>query len=603
MAQKKPLTAEKLWQLGRVSPVGLTKDEQGVIYKVATPNMAKNTIGTSYFITNLKSKKTQEISSSFVDKYHEKISPDSTFILNSRQVKINKVKAPELYKDLPESTGRVYTDLQHRHWDHWLDGDFAHVFITNLKTGEETELLKGKPYDIVSFTWADDGKKVVYVTKPKFGKDFMTSTNSDVFSYDMASQKTENLTEGMMGYDTNPQFSKEGLLAWLSMSEDGYESDKNDIYISVNGKRINLTHDWDNTVFSYRWSNDGKKIYFIAPTPGAQHLFEINPFSKKPTPKQLTHGVFNINQIVGETKNGLVLSKNDINHAPELFLFSFKNKQLSQVTHVNDQAYDKIAESKVEQRWVKTTDGKKMLVNIFFPPNFDSTKKYPALLYCQGGPQSPVNQFYSFRWNFQLMAANGYVVVAPNRRGLPGFGVKWNEEISGDWGGQAIQDYLTAIDEIAKEPYVDAERLGAVGASYGGYSVYQLAGIHQGKFKSFISHCGAFDLVSMYGTTEELFFVNKDLGGPYWEDNDNPTYTKFNPIKYVKNWDTPILIIHNQNDYRVPLGQGLEAFTAAQVLGVKSKLLHFPDENHWVLKPQNGLFWQRNFFDWLKETL
>ena len=602
MAQKDPLTPEKLWEIGRVSPIKLSPDKQSMIYAVATPDVAANKINSKYYSIKLKSKEVNEVSKGFADQLNEKISPDGNYKLYTKSVQINKVKAAEFHDDLPESTGKIYTDLQHRHWDKWLDGDFEHLIILNLKTGEETELLKDKPYSVSAFEWSPDSQSVVYVTKELTGKEYMTSTNSDVFQYDLKSKKTENLTEGMVGYDTQPAFNKDGILAWLSMEEDGFEADENNLFILNKGQKQNLTKSWDNTINSFKWAENGKKIYFIAPTPGAQHLFEIEPFTKNPQPKQLTEGVFNINQIAGETTDGLIVTKNDINRAQELFLYNFKTKNLIPLSSVNDEIYSKIAESNVEQRWVKTHDGKDMLVNIFFPPNFDKNKKYPTLLYCQGGPQSPVNQFYSFRWNFALMAAQGYIVVAPNRRGLPGFGKGWNDAISGDWGGNAIKDYLTAIDELAKEPWVDNQRIGAVGASYGGYSVYQLAGIHEGRFKTFISHCGAFNLESMYGTTEEMFFVNKDLGGPYWEEG-NPTYTEFNPIKYVQNWDTPIVIIHNELDYRVPISQGLEAFTAAKMLGVKTKLLYFSDENHWVTKPQNGLMWQRTFFDWLKETL
>ncbi|MDO5656674.1 MAG: S9 family peptidase [Flavobacteriaceae bacterium] len=602
MAQKSSLTPEKLWELGRVSPIKLTQDKQSVLYTVASPDVAANKINSKHYSIQIKTGEVNMVNKDFIDRVKEKISPDGNYKLYTKSVKVNQVKASEFYEDLPESTGRIYTDLQHRHWDKWLDGDFEHLIILNLKTGEEIELLKDKPFSVTHYDWAPDSKSLVYVTKQKVGKEYMTSTDSDIFKYTIASNTTENLTPHMMGYDTYPAYSKNGVLAWLSMAEDGYEADVNDIFILHKNQKINITEKWDNTIFSFLWSDDGQKIYYISPTPGAQHLFVIEPFSKNPKPKQLTEGVFNINSIVGETAEGLILSKNDINHAPEIFVFDFKSNKLRQLTTVNDEFYQNIEKSKVEQRWVKTHDGKEMLVNIFFPPNFDKNKKYPTLLYCQGGPQSPVNQFYSFRWNFALMAAQGYIVVAPNRRGLPGFGKEWNEAISGDWGGKAVQDYLTAIDEVAKEPWVDNERIGAVGASYGGYSVYQLAGIHEGRFKTFISHCGAFNLESMYGTTEEMFFVNKDLGGPYWEQG-NPTYSEFNPINFVQNWDTPILIIHNELDYRVPISQGLEAFTAAKMLGVKTKLLYFSDENHWVTKPQNGIMWQRSFFDWLKETL
>ena len=461
------------------------------------------------------------------------------------------------------------------------------------------------------YIWSLDGKKVLYVTKAKVGTDYVLSTNTDIYEYDLTSKKTTNLTEGMMGYDTNPQYSKEGVLAWLSMARNGNESDKNDLYILKNGKRINLTAQWDNTIFSYRWSNDGKRIYLIAPTQGTEQLFVVDVYSKNTTPIQLTQGVFDVNSIVGQAGDQLVVIRTDMNHAAELYTINLKEKKkeylsLTQLSHFNDEQYKQIAQCPIKERIIKTTDGKDMHAWVIYPPDFDPNKKYPTLLYCQGGPQSIVSQFYSFRWNFQLMASQGYIVIAPNRRGLPGFGVEWNAQISGDWGGQPMRDYLSAIDDIAKEPYVDKDRLGAVGASYGGYSIYYLAGIHQKRFKTFIAHCGVFNLESMYGTTEELFFNNNEIGGAYWEERNavaQKSYKEFNPIKKINNWDTPILIIHGGKDYRVPEEQGFQAFTAAQLKGIRSELLYFPDENHWVLQPQNGLLWQRTFFKWLKETL
>ena len=394
------------------------------------------------------------------------------------------------------------------------------------------------------------------------------------------------------------------------MKNDGYEADKNDIIVRHKGIDINLTGGWDGTVNSYVWSNDGKKVYFIAPVDGTTQLFEVNfPGLTRiaVTVKQLTNGIFDVASIVGFVKDKVLVTRTDFNTASEVYSYDLKKKNWNQITHVNDAAYSKIAKSKVEKRYVTTTDGKKMLVWVILPPNFDPNKKYPTLLYCQGGPQSIVSPFYSFRWNFQLMAAEGYVIVAPNRRGLPGFGVEWNEAISKDWGGQAMNDYLSAIDDVSKEKYVDTARRGAVGASYGGYSVYYLAGIHQNRFKSFIAHCGVFNLHSMYGTTEETFFPNWDAGGAYWDAETNKdvakTYYQHNPILLVKNWNTPMLIFHGGKDYRVPIGQGQEAFAAAQLQGIKSRFVYLPDENHWVLKPQNALVWQTEFFKWLKETL
>jgi dipeptidyl aminopeptidase/acylaminoacyl peptidase len=371
---------------------------------------------------------------------------------------------------------------------------------------------------------------------------------------------------------------------------------------------MNLTAGWDGTVESYKWAPDGKKVYFIAAVDGTRQLFEVNfPGMTRIaiTVRQITKGDFDVTSIVGFSGKSVIVMRNDMNHAPDIWSYDLSKNTFKQLTNVNKNVYDKLAMSKTERRYVTTTDGKKMLVWVILPPNFDANKKYPTLLYCQGGPQSALTQMYSFRWNFQLMAAQGYIVVAPNRRGMPGHGVEWNEQISKDWGGQVMRDYLSAIDDAATLPYVDKTRLGAVGASFGGYSVFYLAGNHNKRFKSFISHCGVYNMQSMYGTTEEVFFNNWDHGGAYWETNEDAkrAYNEFNPINYVTKWDTPILIIQGGKDYRVPIGQGQEAFQAAQLRGIKSRFVYFPDENHHVLKPQNGIAWQREFFGWLKETL
>jgi dipeptidyl aminopeptidase/acylaminoacyl peptidase len=413
----------------------------------------------------------------------------------------------------------------------------------------------------------------------------------------------------MMGYDVNPSFSSQGMLAWLSMAREGYEADKQDIIVKTPAGIMNLTKNWDETVGGFKWSLDGKKIYFNAPIDGTVQLFEVNyPGLTKmlPVVRQITKGDFDVSGIVGQIGNTLVVTRTDMNHAPELYTVDLSTGNMKQLTHVNDDVYKTVNLSKVERRYVTTTDNKKMLVWVIYPPNFDVNKKYPTLLYCQGGPQSPLTQSYSFRWNFQLMAGGGYIVVAPNRRGMYGHGRAWNEQISKDWGGQVMKDYLSAIDDVSKEKYVDKNRLGCVGASYGGYSVYYLAGIHNNRFKTFIAHDGVFDLKSMSGTTEELWFSNWENGGYYWEKNNKvaqKTFEQFNPINFVDKWNTPILIVQGGKDYRVPIEQGLQAFQAAQLRGIKSKLLYFPDENHWVLKPQNALVWQREFYKWLKETL
>lgn len=614
------MSPETLWTLGRVSATGITADGKNVIYKVTRFDIDQNASATKTYSIPLSGGEAREITATTGLLPDKKISPDNKYTLSIRQVKIKKVTGEDHYPELDKSNVLIYESLHYRHWDTWEDGAYSHLFLHSLtgdQSDEGTDLMAGEPYDCPQkpfggeedFTFSPDSKSVVYVAKKKFGTEYAVSTNTDLYQYDIASGKTTNLTEGMMGYDILPAFSPGGSLAWISMARDGYESDKHDLIVDNGTGRINLTADWDGTVTSFRWSQDGKKIYFTAPTDGTIQLFEVpNPGRSKKAPavRQITKGDFDITGIAGQSDNTLVVTRTDMNHAAEVFTVNLKDGSMNQLTQVNTVEYSRMAMSKIERRYVTTTDGKRMLVWVIYPPDFDPAKKYPTLLYCQGGPQSPLSQFYSFRWNFQLMAANGYIVVAPNRRGMPGFGVEWNEQISKDHGGQVMADYLTAIDEVAKEPFVDSDRLGCVGASYGGYSVFYLAGIHENRFKSFISHDGLFDLKSMYGTTEELWFVNWDYGGPYWDKSNaaaQKTYSQFDPSHMVTRWNTPMLIIQGGKDYRVPPGQGLAAFQAAQLLGIKSKLLYFPEENHWILTPQNGLVWQREFFGWLDETL
>lgn len=612
------LTPETLWQLGRVTPLGISKDGKLLIYKVGTPSVEENKINSKYYTIPVQGGNAtlvEDYKSLLADK---NVSPDGKHFLSSKEVKVENLLGKDLYPELSKTTAQVYTGLDYRHWDTWNDGTHNHVFYSeNKKDAIEIDIMPNEPYDAPQkpfggdedYIWSPDGTKIIYVCKKKAGTAYATSTNTDLYEYDLTTKTTKNLTESNLGYDTAPQFSPKGDLTWLQMKRDGYEADKNDIIVRLKGIDINLTAGWDGTVDSYTWSVDGKKVYFIAATKGTKQLFEVNfPGLTKIAIRvtQLTDGDFDVNEIVGFSGTSVLVTRNDMNHAPEVYSYDLAKKTWKQITKVNDEAYAKIASCKTEKRWVTTTDGKKMLVWVILPPNFDKTKKYPTLLYCQGGPQSALTQSYSFRWNFQLMASQGYVIVAPNRRGMPGHGTAWNEQISGDWGGQVMDDYLAAIDDVAKESYVDKNRLGAVGASYGGYSVFQLAGIHKNRFKTFISHCGIFNTESMYGTTEEVFFTNWDSGGAYWEKDNataQKTYNEFNPIKLINNWNTPILIIQGGKDYRVPIGQGQEAFQAAQLKGIKSKFLLFPDENHWVLKPQNALVWQREFFGWLKETL
>ncbi len=608
---QKVMTPEQLITLNRVSAIGLTKDHQKLIYRVSKVDLKKNSTSKKTYIIPVKGGTPKLINDYKHLLTDRMISPDGKSKLFSREVKLVKTFGTDYYNDVPKSNMMIYNNLNYRHWDTWEDGKFGHVFI---KTGDqEIDIMEGEKYDCPQkpfggsgdYLWSPDGRKVLYVSKKTYGVAYAVSTNTDIYEYDLATKETKNLTAYNRGYDVAPAFSSKGELAWLQMKRDGYESDKNDIIVRREGKDINLTKNWDGTVNSFRWSNKGDKIYFVAPVLGTVQLF-VTEISSSAIPKQITNGQFDVHGIIGQSGNTLLVYRRDMNHAPEIYTVNLKNGKMKQLTHENDAIYNSLVLGKIEKRITKATDGKDLLSWVIYPPNFDPSKKYPTLLYCQGGPQGALSQFYSYRWNFQLMAAHGYIIIAPNRRGMPGYGVEWNEQISKDYGGQNMRDYLSAIDDLAKEPYVDKDRLGAIGASYGGYSVYFLAGHHNKRFKTFIAHDGIFDEKSMYGTTEELFFVNWDLGGPYWEKDNKAaqkSYTIFNPIEYVEKWDTPIMIIQGGKDYRVPIGQGLEAFQAAQLRGIKSRLLYFPNENHWVLDYQNSLIWHREFYNWLEETL
>lgn len=619
-AAQEVMTPELLWKLGRVTPIGISKDGKNIVYKVATPSVEENKSNSKFYTIPINGGTAVEIADTKNLVKDKNLSPDGQYLLSHKEVKVEKILGKDIYPELKKADAQVYNGLDYRHWDTWRDGTFNHVFYAEANSNNKAnpvDIMKGENYDAPQkpfggdedYIWSPDGKSIIYVSKKKAGTEYAISTNTDLYEYNLETKTTKNLTEKNLGYDTHPSYSPTGNLTWLQMKRDGYEADKNNIIVRFKGMDINLTAGWDGTVDSFKWSEDGKKVYFIAAVDGTKQLFEVNfPGLTKiaVTVRQLTNGDFDVTEIVGFTEGKVIVARNDMNHASEIYSYDFKKKAWKQITNVNTETYSKLALSKTERRYVTTTDGKKMLVWVILPPNFDKTKKYPTLLYCQGGPQSALTQYYSYRWNFQTMAAQGYIVVAPNRRGMPGHGVKWNEDISKDWGGQVMDDYLSAIDDVAKEPYVDKTRLGAVGASYGGYSVFYLAGIHKNRFKTFISHCGVFNLQSMYGTTEEVFFNNFDHGGAYWETNNanaQKAYSQFNPINMVNNWNTPILIIQGGKDYRVPIGQGQEAFQAAQLKGIKSRFVLFPEENHWVLKPQNALVWQREFFKWLNETL
>ncbi|MEG0931588.1 S9 family peptidase [Algoriella sp.] len=609
---QKVMTPELLWQVKKVSPIGVTKDQKNLIYKVTSTNVKTQEDTSKTFMISLAGGKASEIADYKTLLADESLNKDQKYKAETEKVKLQKVFGSDYYPEMDKSNVQIYNELNYRHWDTWNDGNFDHLMVSeNKENATKTDVLKDEPYSVSEFIWTPDGKKVLYVSKKKFGTDYALSTNTDIFEYDLSTQKTTNITEGKMGYDNSPSFSSQGDLAFLSMERDGYEADKNDLIVRRGNIELNITKQWDGTVGGYKWSNDGTKIYFNAPVGGTIQLFEVavNFRTKNiPVVKQLTKGDFDIADIKEIVGDKAIVTKTDINHAAEIYVVDLKTGVLKQITNENKEIFDNIALSDVKARTIKTTDGKDMLAWVVYPPNFDPNKKYPTLLYCQGGPQSALTQFYSPRWNLQLMAAQGYIVIAPNRRGMPGHGVEWNEQISKDWGGQVMQDYLSAIDDISKEKYVDKDRRGAIGASYGGYSVYYLAGIHEGRFKSFISHNGVFDLKSMYGTTEEIFFTNWDAGGSWWDTNNKAaqkTYSQFDPSSpaLVNKWNTPMLIYVGGRDYRVPMGQGQEAYQILQLKGIKSRFIYFPEENHWVLKPQNSVIWHTEFFKWLKETL
>ncbi len=620
MGQNK-MTPELLWKLGRVSGLSISKEGKYVLYSVSTPNATENKSSRKIYAIPVSGGNPLPVSNADSMLKNEKISPDGKYLISHAEVKIKKVTGKEYYPDLQRSNVYIFDNLNYRHWDTYEDGNFNHVMLTPLVNGVPgipIDLMPGEPYDCPQkpfggdedYIWNPNGKEVVYCTKKKYGTAYAISTNTDLFAYNIETGKTTNLTEGMMGYDINPAFNSKGEMAWMSMRRDGFESDKQDLVVSNGITKMNLTKSRDDIhVEGYRWSENGRSIYFIAPVNGTLQLFEVTyPGLTKMLPRitQITKGDFDVNGIIGQSGNVLIVSRTDMNHAAEIYTVDLATGNMAQLTHVNDATYASLSMSKTERRFVKTTDGKNMLVWVIYPPDFDRSKKYPMLLYCQGGPQSPLTQFYSFRWNLQLMAANGYIVIAPNRRGMPGHGTKWNEDISKDHGGQAMKDYLSAIDALSKEKFVDKNRLGCVGASYGGYSVFMLAGMHNKRFKSFISHDGIFDFKSMYGTTEELWFVDWDYGGAYWDKKNlaaQKSYAQFSPSNFVDKWNTPILIYQGAKDYRVPIEQGQQAFQAAQLRGIKSKFILLPDQNHWVLTAQDALVWQHEFYKWLAETL
>lgn len=543
-----------------------------------------------------------------------KFSPDSKKVVLVSSVKYSR-EAKDVYSDLPEATGRIIDDLMYKHWDQWTK-DIPHPFVADF-TGDKVEnvedIMASEPYEcpmrpfggVEAFAWSPDSKSLVYSSRKKTGLEYAVSTNSDLYLYSLEDKSTRNLTEGMMGYDTNPAFSPDGTkLAWLSMEHDGYESDKNRIFIMdmATGEKTDLTSDWDYTASEIAWNTDGKTIYFIAAYQGVTPIFSVDVATKEV--KTVADGVCDYVSLCPADANTLVSMYHSFTAPNEVCVI--KDGKVSKITAVNDALLASVDMPDVVKRQIPTTDGKMMTTWVLYPPKFDPSKKYPAILYCQGGPQQAVSQFWSYRWNLALMASQGYIVIAPNRRGLPGFGTEWNAQISKDYPGQNMKDYLSAVDDMKKEAYVDAEHIGAVGASYGGYSVYWLAGNHEGRFACLIAHAGIFNIETQYLETEEMWFANWDMGGAYW-DKDNKaaqnTFANGSPHRFVDKWTAPILITHGEYDFRILASQGEMAFNAARLRGVPAEMLIFPDENHWILKPQNAILWQRVFFRWLDKWL
>ena len=659
------LTPEKLWQLGRLGEMAVSPDGRTVAYTVTRFSLADNKGNADVWLVPVAGGPARQLTntpgsesqlnwrkdgrltfvsgesgseqlyvinadgsgktklSDFPDQGlgNLKYAPAGNFILYTQDVKSSPTTL-DMFPDLPKADAKIIDDLNYRHWNVWDDHLASHVFFQPLgadgrPTATGKDVLAGEKFDspllpdggAEQLAFAPDGYRLAYTSRKLTGRAEAESTNSDVYLYDIHTGQTVNLSVGQEGYDTEPAFSPDGnRVAWLSMHTPGFESDRNGIMVlNLPGKgrpsmaRRDVTDGSELSASNVRWSADGKTLYFLAVVAGTEQVFSVPSAGGKI--QQLTSGPQNYNGFELAGPGVAVANRTTLAAFADVVRLDLKTGRETPLTIINQAELTGVKLGRVEDRRVATTDGQQMQVYVTYPPDFDPAKKYPTLLFCQGGPQAPITQTQSFRWNFQLMAANGYIVVAPNRRGLPGFGRKWNDAISGDWGGQAIQDYLSAIDKISEEPYVDKARRGCVGASYGGYSVYYLAGHHQGRFKTFIAHCGLYNLTSWYPTTEEVFFAKHDIGGAPWDATLHRSYTDFNPQRFAKNWDTPLLVIHGGKDFRVPEDQGMEAFGTAQLRGLPSRVLYFPNEGHWILKPQNAVLWQRVFFDWLGRTL
>ena len=652
------MTPEVLWSFGRLGDVQISPDKTKLLYGVSYYSKEENKGNRDLYIMNVDGAEKQRLTKTVGGEYNavwykdsDRIaflsaasgsmqiwmmnidgtnvtqisnidggitgfgfSPDFSRIFYTKEVKLDDNVA-DVHADLPQSSGRVITDLMYRHWDTWVDS-YSHVFIADFKEGkieEGTDVLEGEKFEapmkpfggIEQITFTPDGKQLAYTCRKKTGVEYSLSTNSDIYLYNIDRKTTTNLTEGLMGYDVNPIFTSDGKnMLWESMERDGYESDKNRLFIlnfETNEMRY-LTSKFDQNVGSVSLSEDDKYAYFVSDWHATDEIYKMDLATAEIT--KITEGVHNY-RTVSQVGDRLISTRVSMSKPSEIYSVEESTGIAKELSLENREILSQLEMGKVESRWVTTTDNKQMLVWVIYPPHFDPNKKYPALLYCQGGPQGTVSQFWSFRWNFQMMAANDYIIVAPNRRGLPGFGQEWLEQISGDYGGQNMKDYLSAIDAVKQEPYIDEARLGAIGASYGGFSVYWLAGHHNKRFKAFISHDGMFNLEAQYLETEEMWFVNWDLGGSFWDKNNKTAQRSYanSPHKFVQKWDTPIMVVHSELDYRIVASQGMSAFNAAKLRGIPAKYLYFPDENHWVLKPQNGILWQREFYSWLDKWL
>ena len=657
------LTPEVLWSMGRIGGVAVSPDGSKVAYQVSYYSVEENASHTVIYVMDDKGgnaklltrtaasehspawidndhivflkakdgvqqifcmtadgKKRRQLS--FMDKDVEGFlfSPDLKNVLMIMSVPNPLVKEKQ-YEDLPKASGMIADDLMFRHWDSWvtsLPHPYVAAFDGKKIAGTAVDLLDGEPYEspmlpfggIEQFAWSPDGRSVAYTCRKKTGTEYTKSTDSDIYLYNIENGQVQNLckmpgaTDQNMGYDINPKFSADGrYIAWLSMERDGYESDINRLYVMdlENNRKWFVSENFESNVDDFIWAGEKDYFYFIGSWQGCMSLFTLD-LDGNIIP--VNNDACDYNSLSMARNNRLIVTRQSMRFATEIYSVDIKRGLAEKITHENDYIFSQMPNIKIEARAVKTTDGKDMLTWVVFPPDFDETKKYPTILFCEGGPQSMVSQFWSYRWNFRIMAAQGYIIVAPNRRGLPGFGKKWLEDISGDYGGQCMKDLLSAIDDICNEPYVDKDRLGCVGASFGGYSVYWLAGHHDGRFKCFIAHDGIFNLEQQYVETEEMWFPQWDLGGPYWEKNKitESTYAT-SPHLFADKWDTPILCIHGEKDYRILYSQAVSAFQAARLRGVPAELLLFPDENHWVLKPQNGILWQRTYFNWLDRWL